>query len=384
MRIREIQATPVSIPARRPCGWAWGCTLGLTRTIVEIISDDGSVGLGECVGSAAAHLLQGALGGKLLGHDIGDFAGLRRLFRMDFSDYLSLATPDLVEAYAAVDMALWDLAGKQSGKPVYELLGGAVRPQAEFVAYGYLFDLDASGMRESDLPAAMAALARDSLQRSGADMFEFKVGRYSLETDIENVRAIRAAVGPQVLLAVDANMKWDLASARRFLSAVRPERLCGFEEPVPSFVDMSTLCVEYGMLMSSHSLDPEKRVHYPHVQGVVGDLHLQGGLSDTPRQAAQLARLGLTFWQRACLETGISWAAMVHLGIACPHIQRASQALMDYVEDDLVLGEPWPVHKGGVVPPATPGLGVTLDRSALGQYHEHFQQHGEYTHFDRP
>lgn len=296
----------------------------------------------------------------------------------------SLATPDLVEAFAAVEMALWDLAGKTVGKPVFELLGGAVRPQAEFVSYGYLFDLKSSGLSESDLPAAMARCAEQGITRSGAKMFEFKVGRYSVETDIENVRAIRQVVGDDIELAVDANMKIDMSRARRFLEAVRPQRIVGFEEPVASYIEMSQLHDEFGILMSGHCLDPEKRMHYPKVRGVVGDLHLQGGLSNTPRQAEHFASLGLQFWQRACLETGVSWAAMVHLGMSCPHLGRASQALMDYVEDDLIEGEPWHVKNGGVIAPQLPGLGVSLDMAALAKYHEHFVRHGDYSHFDLP
>jgi glucarate dehydratase len=73
---------------------------------------------------------------------------------------------------------------------------------------------------------------------------------------------------------------------------------------------------------------------------------------------------------------------MVHLGIACPDIDRPSQSLIDWVEDDLVTGPSWYVEDGGVTPPAAPGLGVELDREALGRYAEHYRKHGEYTYFD--
>ena len=384
MKIQSIIATPVSIPTVRPCAWAWGCTLGTTRTILQMQTDDGLEGIGECSGAAPALLISNSLASQLLGHEVGDLAGLRQLCRMDFSDCLSLATPDLVEAFAALEMAMWDLQGKSLGKPLYELLGGAARPMAEFVSYGYLLDLNSQGISESDVPCAMAECARRGLAASGARMFEFKVGRYSLATDIETVREIRAVVGDSVELAVDANMKLDLPRARRFLDSVRPQRLAGFEEPVASYVEMSQLHKEFGILISGHSLDAEKRMHFPDVAGVVGDLHLQGGLSNTPRQAATFASLGLKYWQRACLETGISWSAMVHLGMACPHMGRASQALMDYIEDDLVVGEPWQVKRGGVVAPPLPGLGVSLDLEALVKYHELYLQRGVFSHFDLP
>lgn len=356
----------------------------MTRTIVQLYADNGLVGLGECSGADPAELLASSLGPRLIGRDVRDLEGLRRVCRMNFSDYLSLADPVLVEAFSAVEMASWDLMGKSTGRPVYELLGGAARPRAEFVAYGYLIDLQSTGMSVQELPSAMAEVARSAVARSGATMFEFKVGRYSLDVDIAVVEAIRAAVGNDVQLAVDANMKLDLAQARRFLEAVRRQRLVGFEEPVASYIEMSQLNREFDVLMSGHCLDIEKRMHYPCVAGVVGDLHLQGGLSGTLGEAAQFAAHGLRFWQRACLETGISWAAMVHLGMACRHMGRASQALMDYVVDDLIVGEPWHVQNGGVQAPALPGLGVTLDEEGLATYHDLYRSRGPFSHFDLP
>ncbi len=78
--------------------------------------------------------------------------------------------------------------------------------------------------------------------------------------------------------------------------------------------------------------------------------------------------LGRRFWLRARWELGIAWAVMCHLGLARPELDRPSQALINWVEDDLVLGEPWLVRDGGVRPPDVPGLGVELDRAALARY----------------
>ena len=73
---------------------------------------------------------------------------------------------------------------------------------------------------------------------------------------------------------------------------------------------------------------------------------------------------------------------MVHIGIACPDIDRASQVLIDWVDDDLVTGPTWDVQKGGVVPPERAGLGVERDRDAFGRYAEVFHEKGEFTYFD--
>jgi glucarate dehydratase len=279
-------------------------------------------------------------------------------------------------------MALWDLAGKRAEVPVCALLGGAVRPRAEFGAYSYSFDLGRAGLREADVPAAMARVAADAVTRTGADTFEFKVGRFSEETDIETIRAVRAAIGDRVVLGVDANMACDLDRTRRVLGAVESARLDWFEEPVASLVEMQRLAGEFDVRLSSHCTDLEKLPLYPGIEGIVGDIHFQGGLAGTARDAAALRAQGRRFWQRSSLELGISWAAMVHFGISCLDLGRASQSLIDLVEDDLVLGEPWLVKEGGCIPPERPGLGVELDRSALERYSELYRTQGEFTYFD--
>jgi glucarate dehydratase len=135
-RITSVRVTPVSVPTKRPCAWSHGVGFGFARTVLEISTDDGLVGLGECEGSRPARLIADSLGRKLVGLPAHDMAAVWRLCRMDFHDHGSLADPAMAKAYAAVEMAMWDLLGKATEKPVFELLGGAVRPQAEFGAYG--------------------------------------------------------------------------------------------------------------------------------------------------------------------------------------------------------------------------------------------------------
>jgi glucarate dehydratase len=381
--IVSVRATPVSVPTTRPCAWSLGVGFGFTRTILELGTDDGLVGLGECEGSAAAQLINARLGQKLLGLPAHDLAAVGRLCRIGFRDYGSLADPVIVLAYAAIEMAMWDRLGKATGQPVYRLLGGAVRPQAQFGAYGYTMHLPSSGLQERDVPAAMAAYAKQSVARTGARIFEFKVGRYSAATDIETIRAVREALGPEITIGVDANQALDLDRVRCILRGVATARLGWFEEPVASLVDMTRLNQEFRVPISSHCTEPDTVKWYPDVEGIVGDLHIQGGLRGMIRGAAMFRALGHQFWQRSSLELGISWAAMVHAGVACPDLTRPSQCLIDYVEDDLTTGPMWLLRDGGVVPGDLPGLGVELDREALERYAELYRTQGEMTYFDR-
>jgi glucarate dehydratase len=381
-KITAVAATPVSVPTSRPCAWSRGSGFGFTRTVVELTTDDGLIGFGECEGSAAAVAIKEWLGKQLIGRSINDFAFVARTCQADFRDYGCLSDVTTVKAYAAIEMALWDLMGKHCELPVYQLLGGAVREAAEFSAYGYSIHLKTAGIQESEVPNAMAAHAVQSIKPSGARTYEFKIGRFSEQTDIETIRAVRHAVGDDVILAADANQALNIDQARKIFRNVKTSRLDWCEEPVAAFDDMVRLNHEFHVPLSTHCVDPEKLRFYPEIEGVVGDLHLQGGIRGILRAASGIATLGRRFWQRASLELGISWAAMVHVGISCPDINRASQSLIDYVEDDLIEGPKWQLTNGGVVPANRPGLGVELDRAALQKYSELFKEKGEWTYFD--
>ena len=356
----------------------------MTRTILDLGTDAGLVGLGECGVSSAAGLFNGKLGRQMLGMPVDDPAAFARLCRVDNRNHGSIGDATLLKAFAAIELALLDLQGKAAGVPVFKLLGGAVRPRAEFGAYAYACHLETSGLMEQEVPAAMAKYAVDAVTRTGARLFEFKIGRFAIKTDVASIRAVRAALGDGIALGVDANQALTLDGARQLLRSLGDARLDWFEEPVTTLTDMTRLHDEFPhVALSSHCTDPEKMKFYPAIEGIVGDLQVQGGIQGLMRSAAGFAALGRQFWQRACLEAGIAWAAMVHAGIACPDLTHPSQCLIDLMEDDLILGPRWSLREGGVVPPDLPGLGVELDRDALERYAKLFRSHGEFSFFDQ-
>jgi glucarate dehydratase len=381
-RIVSLRATPVTVPTITPCAWSLGTGFGFTRTILEVTADNGLVGLGECEGSAASRLLEGRLGKELIGKKIFDLAAVAKLCRLGLHDYGCLSNPDTLKTYAAVEMAMWDLLGKSTGRPVFELLGGAARPRAEFGAYGYTVHLPSQGIAEAAVPDAMAAYAKHAIARTGAKIFEFKIGRYSVGTDIETIRAVRQTLGDDIAVGVDANQALELENARKILRAVTAAHLDWVEEPVALLWGMAGLSREFRLPVSTHCTTVDTMRHYPGIEGIVGDLHLQGGIRGMLRSASAFHALGHQFWQRSSLELGISWAAMVHASISCPDSSRPSQCLIDYVEDDLIKGPMWLLHNGAVAPPELPGLGVELDREAMGRYAETYRQHGDMGYFD--
>jgi len=367
MRISKVKATPVRVPVTRKGVMSRAIRTHVSRTIVEVETADGLIGVGETRGEWAAPIVNERFASKLVGIDAADRFAAQDACLLPHVDY---GFPELVMdkyAFAAVEIALWDILGKRAGLPLYQLLGGAVRDKAPFVAYAYTVDPEEK-RTPAEIPGIMAEIARTRVASSGARLFEFKVGRNSIECEIETVRAIRAALDPGVEIAIDANMGYTLPQARRFLDGIRGIRLENFEEPTAELAELDLLRRDYGVPVSTHCWHLDALKPYPAIDSVVTDIHLHGGIGPVSEFFQKVGAGGRRIWIRSMWELGISWAAMCHLGLARPELDRPAQSLIDWIADDLVEGEPWHVRDGGVRPPEAPGLGVTLDRAALARY----------------
>jgi L-alanine-DL-glutamate epimerase-like enolase superfamily enzyme len=368
MKIQSVRATPVHVPVTRIAAFSKTKFTHVKSTIVEVETEAGVVGLGETRGDWGARIINERFADVVVGLPADDRRAVRDacLAKTPF-DYGYPEYPAERNAFAAVEEALWDIAGKEAGLPLYRLLGGAVRDRAPFVAYAYSVDPD-EGRSDAEIARIMADIAAGSVKKTGAAMFEFKVGLHSPACEIGVVRAVREALGPDVEISVDANMGFTVEEARRFLAGVAEARLANIEEPVAGLGAVERLRAEFAVPVSTHCVDLDALGRYPGIDSVVSDPQLLGGIAELIELAVGVRALNKRFWLRARWELGIAWAVMCHLGMARPELDRPSQALIDWVEDDLVLGEVWLVTEGGVRPPEAPGLGVELDRAAMKRY----------------
>jgi glucarate dehydratase len=369
MKITAIRATPVNIPYHNPARMSAGTSGHSTRTIIEVETDAGLTGLGDASYAFAADVIEREFAPALLGLDPTAGAVLRRYC---LPDHLDFGTPLLkarLAAWGGIDIALWDLTGKAAGVPVYQLLGGVIRERAPFVSYSY------SPPEADRAPALMSTTARKAIDLTGAKIFEFKVGVHPLAVDIETIAAVHAALAGRAQVAVDANMALSYEAARTLLREVAP-LLENFEEPVESLRQMEELAAEFSVHTSAHCTDLDAMMAYPHVDAVP-TLDACGGITGVRRLAHVLGATGRRVWVRSHAESGIGWAAIVHLGMSTPELHRPAQSLMDLSAEDLVLGDRWDVRHGGVRAPAAAGLGVSLDRAALEVCHELYREHGE-------
>jgi glucarate dehydratase len=367
MKISALRPFSVRVPVRKIGHFSQARRTHIERTLVEIETEDGIVGLGETRTPGAAAIIAQHFAPALVGQELRDLAALRRRCLPAHFDF---GYPEILlhwNAYAAVDIALWDLLGKQTGLPLYALLGGAQRDRAWYVSYEYAVDPQ-DGADESEVPRLMAENAARSMSEQGTSYVEFKVGVYSVECDIATFRAVRERLGPSVEIGVDANMAWDIETARRFIVGVAAVRLDNLEEPVPDLAGMAALAREHAVPVSTHCFFLDAIRAHPEIRGIVVEPHALGGILPMRRFIDEATALGRRVWFRSVWELGISWAAMCHMGIAFEQLSRPSQSLFNWIGDDLIEGDEWIVRDGGVATSPRPGLGIELDRAAVEKY----------------
>ena len=220
MKIAAIETFDLTCPLERPFGWSQGWLDQRSTTLVKVTTDDGLVGWGE---GAAASLIDGLLAPLLIGQDPMDRAGLwERMFHALYNGNNAVGLAG--SALSALDIALWDLAGKATGLPVCALLGGKVRDKIAVYATGLYYT-------EGEFPDRLLDEARGYVA-AGFKGMKTKVGGLSIAEDVARVRALRDAIGPDIHLMVDANEAYNATTAIRIGQKLADLDLVWFEEPV--------------------------------------------------------------------------------------------------------------------------------------------------------
>ena len=223
-KINAVEARHYRLPLTHPMSDAMhGEMTHFEVVMARIETDDGLQGLGYTytigLGGAAIHaLIDRDLKPMLLGADAGR---IEQLWETMWWRLHYIGRGGLVSfALAAVDIALWDLKGQRESEPLWRLLGGVsdrVQPYAGGI------DLHLS-------QDALVAQTRANLDK-GFRAIKIKVGRDNLREDVERVAAVRALLGPDLPLMVDANMRWTVERAIRVARQLREYDVFWLEEP---------------------------------------------------------------------------------------------------------------------------------------------------------
>jgi glucarate dehydratase len=375
VKIADLRATPVNIPLRAPYRFAYGSIASLTKTVVEVVTDEGVVGLGEIAGGdcAAAAL---AVRDRLIGVDILDLNGAeaRCVPAARYSPWDDALGHRRV--FGGIEMALWDARGRAEGRSLTTLLGGAVRTHVGLTEY-FSLRLPGPGEPGESSPLEVARYCARMIAEHDADGFEGKVATVALDEEVAMVREVRAAIGPDRELRLDANGGWTVPTARDALRRLDPYDVRYYEDPVETNEEMAALRPATRASFSSHLTDLRKTVVLGAPDTIVSNVNEFGGI----RRAVEFARacerfdVGFRFHSG---ETGIGSAAYLHLSAAIASVREPSQTLFRWYADDVIAEGPF-VPAGGLVEvPTGPGLGVTLDPAALARCHERYRTEGPF------
>src|SRR5581483_9030545 len=205
--------------------------------------------------------------------------------------------------------------------------GGRARDAVSFSDY---FALSTGG---DDTPSSVAERCADAVRTHGAKVLEGKVGVLPLDQEVELIRAVRHAVGEEVPIRLDANMSWDVATAREAVARLVELGVTWIEEPVVSQAELLRVRAGTSIAFSSHQVDLQQAARDGVPDAFVVSIHYQGGIRRTVELARACALFGIGFWFRSP-NTAVAVAAELHIAAALDSMIHPSQNLARWLGDD--------------------------------------------------
>ncbi|MFC9556378.1 mandelate racemase/muconate lactonizing enzyme family protein [Rhodococcus sp. NPDC056960] len=374
MKITSIKATPINVPLSPGYVWSVGNAHGYSKTIIEVTTDEGIVGLGESPSSAYAALIESDLAPVLEGLDPFDIATTEQTAMPELRSGLNFMDAGLARAYGGIEIALWDIKAKALGVPLYQLLGGAVRRDIQFTEFfGYRVGPDDEPVLNST--AALVDYCLEMKETHGSTIFEGKVGCLSAREDVAMLTALREALGADVQIRIDANYGWSLSTARSIVRELEDLQICNIEDPVLGYENMARLREQTWIPFSTHEINLPRAVELGAPDAFVANFASLGGIRETMRFASACDVMGRDFWAYSG-DAGIMTAAYLHLSAALPSMRLPHQSLGRLAPFDVVAENVLKPHNNVVAVPEGPGLGVTIDPAALQKLHQMYLDEG--------
>jgi len=375
------------------------------RNIVELIGEDGVIGINETYGGEEPRKALLAMRDQLVGRDAfrvtGFLSSLVEGPSGDRSQTMHVPGENPLDAttrtFAAIEVACLDLIGKTISQPVCDLIGGRVRDEVPFSAYPFYKHAGGGGegddAREDEYGEALTpeALVRQTVRMIGLYGFKdikFKAGVLDPDVEIETVKQMRQAFGPSVPIRIDPNSAWTVETSIRVGVALKDELSNGgyLEDPTAGIEGMAAVrrgLLERGIdtpLASNVAVtcfgDLPESIKHDAVQVLLCDHHYWGGM----RQVQHLARLCKTFDIGLSMHSnnhlGISLMGMAHVAAATSHLSYACDTHYPWQteRDEVIVGGRVPFVNGCVKIPDKPGLGVELDYDQLARLKERYEK----------
>ncbi len=384
LRIADIRVTPIAFydpPLLNNAGCHQPFAL---RSIIEVETEDGVIGLGESYGTAS--ILEGlaAVAPQLVGMDVTNLNGLRtqigKYVRGDMIGYTG-NEPVRPRVAGAIEVAMWDAYGKSIGRRVCDLLGGQVRKSVPFSAYLFYKFANHAGIAEPDVwgealtPQGLVEQAQRMVSLYGFEAIKLKAGILPPEEEIAGIEALREAF-PKAPLRIDPNGAWSVRTTIDLLP--RLDGLIQYlEDPTPGIEGMAQVQAATDIplatnmcVVANNHLPPG--IAQDAVRIILSDHHYWGGLQAS-RELARICKIwGIGLSMHSNSHLGISLAAMGHLALATPNLTYDCDTHYPWQTDEVIEGGKLKFKDGNLCLPEGPGLGVSLDRSELKRLHQNF------------
>ncbi len=379
MKITDLRVHVLQSPLDQPFAFSQGWVGRRSATLVEVATDSGLTGWGEAFAQGleppqiAAAVIEHALRPLVLGANPLDIEVLWHRMYHQTRDYGRKGS--VIAAISAVDIALWDLAGKHYGEPVHRLLGGAFRDRVQPYATGF-YRLRGQGEAPRLADEALAHF------EAGFRLMKVKLG-YGVDDDIAVIRAVaRAIEGRGVTLMVDTNHAYGRAEALRLGYVLDELDLRWYEEPVAP-EDIDGYCELRARLRTpiaggenEHTLQGFRELLGRHAVDIAQpDVGSCGGLT-AARHIVALAQANGIEINPHVWGSAVAQAASLHLIAALPvahHSVFARPPVLEYDRSSHpfrreLVTEPIEMADGAVPVPQGPGLGITLRAETLDRF----------------
>jgi D-galactarolactone cycloisomerase len=374
MKIAKVRTHILEAALSQPFAYSRAWYDRRTAMVVEIETDDGLTGWGECYGPARmTAAVVDTVGAGLIGEDPLRTDVIWQTVYAQLRDHGQKGV--VIQGLSGIDIALWDIKGKHFGVPVHRLLGGAHRTQVQAYATGLY-------RRKSGDPLAYLAEEAAGYVADGFTAVKLKVG-FGVQEDAAVTRAVREAIGPDVALMVDANHAYDAVAAIRLGRMIERHDIGWFEEPVPP-EDLAgyrevkaalTIPIAGGECEFTRFGFRDLLVSRA-VDIVQPDTCAAGGLSECKKIADMAEAFGVRYNPHVW-GTGIAIAASLQLLAVLPtHTPTSLAPAQPMLEFDrtehpirqALLARPIEHAAGIVAVPEGPGLGIEVDRQALARF----------------
>ena len=387
MKIRDIRATTVTVPLKAPLRHANGCHWGrFVRTIVEVETDTGLIGLGEMGGGGeSAEAVFRAMKGYLVGHDPARLEEMRFLIANPTASLYNNRT----QVLAALEFACLDILGQAWGVPVCDILGGKLRDRVPFAAYCFFrYANPETGTGEVRTIDQLVAEAASLKAEYGFHSHKLKAGVFHPDYELEAYRALAAAL-PGDSYRFDPNGVWSTEQAIRFGQAIEGIRNDYFEDPVFGLNGMRRTREMVRIPLATNTVvvnfeQLSQNVLNTAVDVILLDTTFWGGIRPCVKAAGICETFQLGVAVHSSGELGIQLATMLHLGAVLPNLSFAADAHYHHLTDDVIEGGLMKYEDGTIRVPEGPGLGLKLNREKLREYSELYKRLGGYPYDQDP